>query len=405
MAIDSERQLGGVPDNVNEAWFDAMIRHQIGLLRVSGKIRNDILKILDETEADIAEQVRRRLKASQSVARQNATIKAISAIRNDAWKESAKVWQEELVELAKSEPEFLAKAIQTVSPAVLDMAIPSAALLRSIVTTRPFEGKVLKDWAQDLARADIDRMAQQVRIGVTQGETSSAIARRIVGTANLRGTNGVTEITRRNATAITRTAVNAIANQAKREFFKANADVFEEELYVATLDARTTAICKSLDGQTFPIGEGPIPPLHFNCRSLRVASIDGEAIGSRPMRQFTEQQLAREYSRANDLGEITSRAKLPRGHKGNFDTFARMRMRQLTGQIDAKVTYQEWLTRQSKEFQDDTLGQTKAVLFRKGKLPLTKFVNRQGDELSLSQLASREADAFRKAGLDPEDFR
>jgi len=393
----------GIPDNVNEEFFDAVIRHQIGLLRVSGSIQKEIIDILDATEKDISEQIRRRLRKNQSTTRLNALLKTITAIRNDAWKKSAEVWRREIIEVAKAEPAFMAGALKTVSPVLLDLAIPDVATLTSLATTKPFEGKVLKDWAKDIKRADLARIEQAIKIGVTQGESSAAIARRVVGTVGQRGRNGVTEITRRQAAAITRTAVNAVSNQAKREFYVDNGDIIREEVYVATLDSRTTPICRSLDGEKFPVGEGPIPPLHIQCRSTRIAAIDGKAIGDRPQKPVTEQELVREYNRANGT-QASNRAGLPRGHKGQFDSFARQRIRQKTGTIDANVSYQQWLTRQSAEFQDDILGPTRGKLFRNGDLTLKKFVNRQGDEIPLSSLARREASAFRAAGLDPEDF-
>jgi hypothetical protein len=90
--------------------------------------------------------------------------------------------------------------------------------------------------------------------------------------------------------------------------------------------------------------------------------------------------------------------------KGEFDKFSRKRIRELTGQVPATTSYQTWLKSQSKEFQEDVLGKTKAKLFRDGKLQLDKFVTRNGTELTLSQLAKKHADAFRAAGLNPEDF-
>ncbi|AAT69538.1 minor head protein-like [Alphaproteobacteria phage PhiJL001] len=402
--MPTDDQIPGMPDNVNEEWLDAMIRHQIGLLRVSGRVRQRIFEILDATERDIADQIKRRLAKGATTARLEALIKAVRALRSEAWKKSAEVWREEMLSVAREEPKFLSQALRTVSPVQLDLTLPAADLLQSIVTTRPFEGQTMRQWASNIRNSDLRRIERAIRIGVTQGEPTNAIARRVIGTVRQRGRDGVTQITRRNAEAITRTAINGIANQAKREFYKANATLFEEEIYVATLDSRTTPICRSLDGQRFAIGEGPIPPLHFNCRSLRVAAIDGDAIGSRPQRQFTQRQLLREYARSRGIKAPTRRADLPRGHKGEFDSFARTRIRQLTGTVDAKVSYQDWLTRQSTEFQDDVLGKTRARLFRKGGLRLDRFVNRQGDEIPLADLARRETSAFRAAGLDPEDF-
>ena len=390
--------------NVNEEWLDAIIRHQIGLLRVSGRIRKRIQEILDATETDIAQQIHKRLSRGLSVSRQESLIRAIKAIRREAWQQAAQVWREEILDIARAEPEFLAAAIKTVSPVQLDLVLPAAALLRSAVTTQPFEGQVLSSWAKNIAQADIRRIESAIRIGVTQGESIPTIASRVVGTVRQRGKDGVTEISRRQAQGITRTAVIAVTNAAKREFYKANADIFTEELYVATLDFRTTPICRSLDGKKFPIGEGPLPPLHFNCRSVRVAAINGTALGTRPQRQFTQQQLLREFSAQQQIPTPNSRAGLPRGTKTAFDKFARKRIRQLTGRVDARVTYQDWLKRQSHEFQEEILGKIRARLFRRGGLTLDKFVNRKGDELTLAQLAQRDADAFWAAGLNPEDF-
>lgn len=395
-------------DNANEAWFDALVRHQIGLLRVSGRVRNEILAILDATEADIAMQIRRAgssisLDTPAGIRRLERLLETIRNIRSEAWTLSAQKWREEILAVAQAEPAFLAGALRTLAPAQLELLLPSVNLLTAIVNDRPFEGKVLREWARDIRRADLARIEQAIKIGITQGEPAAVIARRVVGTAALKGRNGVTEITRRQAQAITRTAINSVTNQAKREFFNLNADIFQEELYVATLDARTTPVCRANDGKTFPVGKGPIPPLHFNCRSLRVAVLDGEAIGKRPSREFTERRLLDEYNRTHGTS-ARRRADLPRGHKGEFDRFSQRRRRELTGQVDAKVSYRDWLSRQSAEFQDDILGQTRGRLFRQGKLPLDKFVNRTGDELTLAELAIREKAAFKAAGLDPEDF-
>ena len=204
---------------------------------------------------------------------------------------------------------------------------------------------------------------------------------------------------RRHAAAITRTAVNGIANHAKRLYYTENSDVFDFEIYVATLDSRTTHICMSLDGNKYKLGEGPIPPVHFQCRSMRVAVVTPEVVGKRPIREFTKQGLVRDYSRQNGLKVQSKRVNLPRGHKGAFDSFARKRMRELTGRAPAKTTYQEFLTRQSVEFQNDVLGVARGKLFRNGGLTLDKFVDQSGKVFTLEQLQAAHAAAFKAAGV------
>lgn len=410
MVLNPRRQLPEGLNTANAQYFDALIRHQIFLLRVSGSIRNEIYELLDATERDLRAQIRTRIRPGQGITRPvdvrrlEALLRALRATRLRSWDSVRARWVERLIEVANAEPEFLANALQTVSPVVINPNLPAPELLLAIVNERPFEGRILREWADDIQRADLQRIEDQIRIGLTQGESSANIARRVVGTASLRGRDGVTEITRRQAEAISRTAVNAITNQAKRAFYDVNSDVFDGELYVATLDERTTRICSSLDGQRFPVGEGPLPPLHFNCRSLRVPILDRVELGDRPAINVTQRQLLREYTESRNLRTVTRRADLPRGNKGRFDRFARTRKRQLIGQVPAKVSYQEWLGRQSNEFVDDVLGRTRGRLFREGNLPLTRFVNRAGDEIPLRELARREADAFRAAGLDPVNF-
>lgn len=400
-----------MPKTANEELLDALVRHQTYLLRYSGYVRNRITSILNASEEELAEKIRDRLRTYTGLRtpvewqRLERLQKQLSVIRMGAWDKASEVLREEMIQLAYKEPQFLSAAVQASLPVVIETTMPSSRMLRSIALSRPFEGRVLKDWASSMAAEDIRRIHSAIQLGMVAGETNDTIARRVVGTRALRGSDGMTEATRRQVQAITRTAVMHVANNARSEFFNENADIITGEQYVATLDARTTPICKSLDGKIFKPGKGPIPPLHYNCRSLRIAAINGALLGDRPAKPYTEKQLLREYGERNGLEGIASRDDLPYGTKGAFDKWRRNRIREMVGPIPAATNYQQWLKGQSVEFQNDTLGLTKGKLFREGGLTLDKFVNRNGDELNLSQLAQREASAFRAAGLDPADFR
>lgn len=343
--------------------------------------------------------------SQSNLRRADRVFKAIQRIRGDAWDESATLLRQSMLDLVGNEVDFTTGAIRTVSPVILEFAIPPAPVLKSLVTTRPFEGRLLKEWSQSMRRSDLRRIEDTIKTGVIQGFSSRTIARNVVGTRAIRGRNGATQATRHDVDAIVRTATNHFSNQARNEVFLLNQDIVQEEQYVATLDSRTTPVCRSLDGTRYPVGEGRFPPVHVNCRSLRVAVIDGELLGNRPANPATQSMLLREFTEQRGLSRVRSRADLPRGNKTAFDKFKRKRVRELIGNVPAKTTYQEWIKNQSREFQDDVLGKTKARLFRTGQVNLSKFVNRSGDELTLSQLAQSDAAAFRAAGLDPEVFR
>ena len=405
MTMDPSKQIPGGIVTFNEAFFDSVIRHQIGLMRLSGSISKKVIALLDATEADMANNIKLRLlgrtglNTPTDVLRMQRLIKVLRSTRLKGWKQVTALWVEEMQALAQAEPGFMDGLLKSSVPVVLDTVIPQTSFLKAIVSSKPFEGNTMRQWSDSIVRADIRRIEQQIRIGMVQGETGPQISRRIVGTARLKGVDGVTEITRRNATAITRTAVNGIANYAKRLYYVENKDLFSEELFVATLDSRTSHICQSLDGNRYPLGKGPLPPVHFQCRSMRVAILTPEAVGKRPVREFTKKSLVREYSRNNGLKVQSQRSALPRGHKGQFDSFARARMRELTGRVPAKTTYQQFLGRQTTEFQNDVLGVTRGKLFRKGGLTLDKFVDHSGKLFTLDELRAAHGAAFKAAGV------
>lgn len=395
----------------NTALRDAMVRHQIQLQRFSANVTNKVHALLNASEQDLADMIRNRLLTAAGldtpadVKRLQTLLGMIENLRNTTWATVDSEWKNQLTALATAEPSFLANQLDTTSPAVLDLALPAITQLKALVTAQPFEGATLKEWSSKLRSDDKVRIESQIRLGMMAGEDSATIARRIVGSARLLGADGVTEITRRNADAISRTAVNFISNQARRAFINSNKDLFSQEMYLATLDSRTTPLCRSLDGDLFEVGKGPIPPLHWNCRSTRVPVLDGKVIGQRPARAFTEQQMLREFAEKKGIKPVPkSRKDLPHGTKGEYDEFARAYMNAHTGQVPASMNYQDWLKTQSASFQDDILGKAKGKLFRDGGLDLKKFVNRNGDEITLADLAKKQAEAFRAAGFDPGDF-
>lgn len=395
----------------NEQLLDALVRHQVYLQRYSGAVRNRILRLLDQSEEEIAARIHRRLENAQGGLRSPAELRrletllaGIRRIRFESWEKARLEWIEQGSALALAEPRMVAGIVATVAPVELELALPPARTLRAIATARPFQGRVLGEWAKHAAAEDVRRISDAVRVGMVTGDSTQAIVRKVIGTSALKGRDGVTQIARNQAEAITRTAINHIANSARAEFLIENRDVFDEEIYVATLDARTTPICRSLDGKRFEVGTGPQPPVHFSCRSTRVAAIAEDIVTERPARNFTQRQLLEEFAQREGIEIPKTRYALGRGLKGKFDTFARRRMRELTGTVPSKTTYAEWLSRQAASVQDDILGKTRGKLFRRGGLTLDRFVSRAGDEIPLRDLAKRHEEAFRAAGLEPARF-
>lgn len=76
-----------------------------------------------------------------------------------------------------------------------------------------------------------------------------------------------------NAVRLARTEMNNISNQGTMEAYK-KSEVVKEYEYLATLDNRTSDICRELDGRVFKLKDAQtginLPPMHPYCRSTTV---------------------------------------------------------------------------------------------------------------------------------------
>jgi hypothetical protein len=383
-----------ITQSANDKYLDAMIRHQIGLSRLSASMKQRIIELLDATEPKLREEIEKRM--SQLVGRSfgdtiterrlQALKELIESTRGKAFDSAIAGLNDELKDLTVAEAQFVAGTANSVMPVVLETVVPATPLLHALVSTNPFEGRVLKEWAAGLKAADSDRILQTIRIAMVQGSTPQQTARAVFGTISLGKKDAAVEMTRKNVESVVRTAVNHFSNQAKQLTYAANPDLYEWELFVATLDSRTTLTCMAEDGKKYRRGEGRIPPLHFACRSLRVAILsNGLPIGMRPMKPYTERMLLDEYN-AKYGTEAKSRDSLPKGHKGKFDDYAGSRVRELIGRTPASTNYGEFLQRQTESFQREVLGSTRYELWKTGKVSLDKFTDGSGRIIKVADL-------------------
>ena len=335
--------------SASERLLEALVLHQILLSRMAGGVAQEATQELNRSEARVGDAIRRRLGNARGIRRPSdlrrydALLSVIKTARDEAFDGVRDRLLSDMEELARYESGFLSGLAEKLSGE--NLLAPDRAIVRSIVRSRPFEGRVLRRWVENLRQEDLRRIGAAIRLGMAAGENSDAIARRVVGTMRLRGRDGITQISRRNLESIVRTAVTHVDAEIDAELIQMNPSVFDRERFTAVLDTRTTPICRSLDGEVFPVGRGPRPPLHFNCRSRRVGIFVGD-------------------------------------------------------EVPAVPSYEQWLRNQPAALQVDILGRTRAKLFRQGRLSLDRFVNRNGDQIPLRDLATREREAFRVAGIE-----
>lgn len=394
----------------NEQLLDGQIRHQIGLTRFGGRVRRQAWELLDRSETELRALIRSRLagirglSSPRAVSRMNGLIRDVRNLRRAAWADVGKMLRGEMLNLTQIEPRIMTGILRTAAPTALKLNRADPARLSRLVSRHEFLGRTLNQHVAKARDADLDRIVNQIKIGLANGEGSGGVSRRVVGTLVTKGKTGTTHRSRQQLETVVRTSVTAIAAAARGELSRVNSRLLGLELYVAILDGRTTLICRDLDGNVYPIGEGRYPPQHFRCRSHRALFLNPEALGRAGLKAALQPHLLEQYGQQAGIAPVGSRADLPRGHKGRFDDWVRKRMPELIGHRPGRISMDEFMRRQAGAQQDDYLGKTRARLFRRGGLKLGKFVDRAGADIPLSELARTDARAFRLAGLDPRDF-
>ena len=341
---------------MNDDIQDREVAHTVYTQRYAAGLSKRAQHVLFEAEPEIRMQLAAGLAileeegvelANIPADRIRSLVRAMEASRNASYRQMAQTLETELQAFAAYEITF--------QGAVLVQALPDSLTVReasigSRVTTSPIQGRLLSEWMADLKTGDRKALSREIHLGITEGETTQQIMRRV---------RRRLKISRRHANAIIRTAVNHVANQARNEIAKANSDLVKSIQWLSTLDGRTTAVCRARDKQIYPVNSGPRPPAHIACRSA-----------------FT----------------FVMKSWKQLGLDGSPGTRASM-----NGQVADDISYGPWLKTQPRDFVLDTLGKKKGHLFLKGDLPIDRFVDRAGGELTLDQLKSREKTAWHKA--------
>tara|TARA_B100000287_G_scaffold9301_1_gene9236 strand:+ start:66 stop:2561 length:2496 start_codon:yes stop_codon:yes gene_type:complete len=201
-------------------------------------------------------------------------------------------------------PSF-AKSVVNTDPTALNLAVLRSDLAGTKAPQGTFKltakegqtitlpnGNTVKKSFREIAAAEAKRLNQAVRTGLLSGETTPEIVKGLIGDLRKDQKGSLSQLLAKGGTAtkkansqvmtIVRTTVNQVTNTASQTVYKANPDVTEEYRYVATLDSRTSPVCRDLDGQVFKYNQGPVPPQHFGCRSTTVAVVNYKKWGFTP---------------------------------------------------------------------------------------------------------------------------
>lgn len=395
----------------------ALYRNAIDLNRYSNKVAKDIIVVYNDIIVDAVNQLRTIDELAAPV--KAARLRAILAQTKDSlstWAgDATQLTATELQGLAELQTEFATEQLRKALPAGARTAVNtvevSPQFAASVVTTDPTQigvitlsddlyaavqgapqtysltatqgtmitlpnGEVVSKAFRGIAVDQAEQFSQVVRNGLLTGESTPAIAKRLIGrlqfgdygplsVKQLAAAGGeLTAVANNQVMALVRTSINQVANAASQQVYEANQDITKKYRYIATLDTKTSARCRALDGREFEYGKGPMPPQHFNCRSTTVPILDYNQLGK-------------------DLG-IENLEPPPSGKRAASG-----------GMVPSDTTYGEWLKKQPRSVQNDAIGADKVPYFNRladkygAKDAMAKLVRDDGSELSLDDLRKR----------------
>jgi SPP1 gp7 family putative phage head morphogenesis protein len=286
---------------------------------------------------------------------------------------------EGLVAIAIYEAEFAKDLIEHYQDVKLKSAKDKAeSIVKGSVMTLTSGKRTTSNIWEAYVRANTDSA-----ISLAVGEISRGYEAQLPKATIMKNVRETSLIARKDAEALVRTGTSFFTSQAREQMAILNANVVTYREYNAVFDNRTTLGCRALHGKRWLITDNDYvrTPRHFGCRSfltLGTGPIDEPAEGTR---QATSGKEA----------DINPRRKLKYRGKKDQDIFD-------VSPIDAKKSQDEWLKKQPDWFIEDSLGETRAKLFKSG-MKLESFSDVYGRELKISELKKRDAKIFERAGL------
>lgn len=348
------------------------IRNQVLLEGLKQGEHVKFAKFLRELSVDVANRLRSEGETVTSKRRLQILISDLTKIQNVVYLEYVDLLKSNLEEITLDQAEFESKALsgtvknfEPVIPAPVQLLTSARVVPLSVqgLTGKPLLQPFIKDWTE----TSINRVNNIVQQGFAQGRTTNQMVIAIRGTKQQKFKDGELARINRDNAAIVRTSIQHVASVARTEVMKANDDVVKGYEWVSTLDSRTTSQCRGLDSQKFKIGEGPLPPIHVNCRSTTVAVLD---------KRF-------------DFLDVD--AKRPAVGEEKI------------GQVAADMTYYQWLKTQSAVFQNSVIGINRGKLLRNGGLTADEFARLSLDKnfqpLTLDEMRKLRPEVFEKANI------
>ncbi|MBD1228662.1 phage minor head protein [Xenorhabdus griffiniae] len=369
--------------SINEMIMDELIAHSLFSGRYGTGVARKMVRALNAFDAELTASLIAVLDDTRidtdsfTVRRLESLLSSVRAINKNAVESAFSVLSSQMLEHVRYEMGYYPSLFESLLPDAVLRQYPlmsiTEEMLYSSVMSRPFQGKLLSEWAEGLEKDRMARISNAVRNGYLNGDSAVDIGRKIRGHANQGHKDGALQMSRANATSIAKTAINHLQATAREQFTKANKDIFDCKRWVSTLDNKTSNDCIIRDGLKYTLNDKPIGhkipylqgpgKIHFNCRSMETLVV----------KSWRELGI-----NADEMSE---------GTRASMD-----------GQVPAETKFIEWIQRQPTWRQKQVFGETRYRLMKEGGMHPSAFYTDKGEFISLGKLKEIDEQAFRDAG-------
>ena len=392
-----------------EEWIAEMfLVHSLNLLRFSSSAQEKILLLMAAMSKELTAKLNEGEISTYGKQRLGALLRESNAVISSHYTGMQAEMTRNLTGMVRIEADYTAKVLTQGLKIELSAKLPPANYLEKLVGDTLIKGAPSADWWKRQALDTQFRFASQVRLGAAQGETTSQIVSRVLGTsvkaadlgagkagapaapptskvaALLRaspappqtapaaapdavapGEQGILKTSAANARALVHSSVQAVANAARLASFQQNADLIECLVWLSTLDSHTCLLCAMRDLHEYSLHDqepinhthewaGGPGAIHFSCRCV----------------------LSTRSKSFKDLGiELDEPGESTRPSDG--------------GPVSSKINFKDFLASKDKAWRAEYLGPGRAEMYEAGKITLNDLMNLKGRKMTLEELRAK----------------
>lgn len=236
--------------------FDDIVKHRVEIEKLKNSIASKVIKVFAESYPTMKSFL---LDVGQN--NQESVINQVMGILDSRLNVIQTDLSSNAIDILQYESQFQAELLRKFSiSSSFTASLVNPELAKTLVFNSFMVGDLYQDAYAKMSSSLQNDLAVKIRMAVLEGKTGNDVSRQV--------REKMITFSDNQLDSLTRTLIQNATNLGTEETYKTS-DI-EYIQYCAILDSRTTPLCRGLNGNVYPVGDGPRPPMHYNCRSFTI---------------------------------------------------------------------------------------------------------------------------------------